>query len=165
MKITFQGGEVNLEGVALVEGAKAPDFTGVKTDLSPWSLKDAGDTVKIISSVPSLDTPVCDIQTKRFNKEASSLKGVTVVTVSLDLPFAQARWCAAANANSHIVLSDYAERDFGKKFGTLVKELKLLTRAVFVLDKNNVVKYVQYVPEITNEPDYESAIKAAKELL
>ena len=165
MKITFQGGEVHLEGVSLVEGAKAPDFTGVKTDLSPWSLKDAGDTVKIISSVPSLDTPVCDIQTKRFNKEASSLKGVTVVTVSLDLPFAQARWCAAANANSHIVLSDYAERDFGKKFGTLIKELKLLTRAVFVLDKNNVVKYVQYVPEITNEPDYESAIKAAKELL
>ncbi|TXJ47073.1 thiol peroxidase [Brachyspira pilosicoli] len=165
MKITFQGGEVHLEGVALVEGAKAPDFTGVKTDLSPWSLKDAGDTVKIISSVPSLDTPVCDIQTKRFNKEASSLKGVTVVTVSLDLPFAQARWCAAANANSHIVLSDYAERDFGKKFGTLIKELKLLTRAVFVLDKNNVVKYVQYVPEITNEPDYESVIKAAKELL
>ena len=165
MKITFQGGEVHLEGVALVEGAKAPDFTGVKTDLSPWSLKDAGDTVKIISSVPSLDTPVCDIQTKRFNKEASSLKGVTVVTVSLDLPFAQARWCAAANANSHIVLSDYAERDFGKKFGTLIKELKLLTRAVFVLDKNNVVKYVQYVPEITHEPDYESAIKAAKELL
>ena len=165
MKITFQGGEVHLEGVALVEGAKAPDFTGVKTDLSPWSLKDARDTVKIISSVRSLDTPVCDIQTKRFNKEASSLKGVTVVTVSLDLPFAQARWCAAANANSHIVLSDYAERDFGKKFGTLIKELKLLTRAVFVLDKNNVVKYVQYVPEITNEPDYESAIKAAKELL
>ena len=165
MKITFQGGEVHLEGVALVEGAKAPDFTGVKTDLSPWSLKDAGDTVKIISSVPSLDTPVCDVQTKRFNKEASSLKGVTVVTVSLDLPFAQARWCAAANANSHIVLSDYAERDFGKKFGTLIKELKLLTRAVFVLDKNNVVKYVQYVPEITHEPDYESAIKAAKELL
>lgn len=165
MKITFQGGEVHLEGVALVEGAKAPDFTGVKTDLSPWSLKDAGDTVKIISSVPSLDTSVCDVQTKRFNKEASSLKGVTVVTVSLDLPFAQARWCAAANANSHIVLSDYAERDFGKKFGTLIKELKLLTRAVFVLDKNNVVKYVQYVPEITNEPDYESAIKAAKELL
>ena len=165
MKITFQGGEVHLEGVSLVEGAKAPDFTGVKTDLSPWSLKDAGDTVKIISSVPSLDTPVCDIQTKRFNKEASSLKGVTVVTVSLDLPFAQARWCAAANANSHIVLSDYAERDFGKKFGTLIKELKLLTRAVFVLDKNNVVKYVQYVPEITHEPDYEAAIKAAKELL
>ncbi|MEI0531382.1 thiol peroxidase [Brachyspira pilosicoli] len=165
MKITFQGGEVHLEGVSLVEGAKAPDFTGVKTDLSPWSLKDAGDTVKIISSVPSLDTPVCDVQTKRFNKEASSLKGVTVVTVSLDLPFAQARWCAAANANSHIVLSDYAERDFGKKFGTLIKELKLLTRAVFVLDKNNVVKYVQYVPEITHEPDYEAAIKAAKELL
>ena len=165
MKITFQGGEVHLEGVSLVEGAKAPDFTGVKTDVSPWSLKDAGDTVKIISSVPSLDTPVCDVQTKRFNKEAASLPGVTVVTVSLDLPFAQARWCAAANANSHIVLSDYAERDFGKKFGTLIKELKLLTRAVFVLDKNNVVKHVQYVPEITNEPDYEAAIKAAKELL
>ena len=165
MKITFQGGEVHLEGVSLVEGAKAPDFTGVKTDLSPWSLKDAGDTVKIISSVPSLDTPVCDVQTKRFNKEAASLPGVTVVTVSLDLPFAQARWCAAANANSHIVLSDYAERDFGKKFGTLIKELKLLTRAVFVLDKNNVVKHVQYVPEITNEPDYEAAIKGAKELL
>ena len=165
MKITFQGGEVHLEGVSLVEGAKAPDFTGVKTDLSPWSLKDAGDTVKIISSVPSLDTPVCDVQTKRFNKEAASLPGVTVVTVSLDLPFAQARWCAAANANSHIVLSDYAERDFGKKFGTLIKELKLLTRAVFVLDKNNVVKYVQYVPEITNEPDYEAEIKAAKELI
>ena len=139
MKITFQGGEVHLEGVALIEGAKAPDFLGVKTDLSPYYLSDAGSTVKI--------------------------NGVTVITVSLDLPFAQARWCAAANANSHIVLSDYAERDFGKKFGTLIKELKLLTRAVFVLDKDNIVKYVQYVPEITNEPDYEAALNEAKSLL
>ena len=165
MKITFQGGEVHLEGAALTEGAKAPNLSGAKTDLSAWSLSDAGSTVKIISSVPSLDTPVCDIQTKRFNKEAANLDGVTVVTVSLDLPFAQARWCAAANANSHIVLSDYAERDFGKKYGTLIQELKLLTRAVFVLDKDNVVRYVQYVPEITNEPDYEAALKAAKALL
>ena len=165
MTVTFQGATQTLEGAQLSVGAKALDFTVVKTDLSPWSLKDAGDTVKIISSVPSLDTPVCDIQTKRFNKEAASLKGVTVVTVSVDLPFAQARWCAAANASSHIVASDYNQKDFGRKFGTLLKELQLLTRAVFVLDKDNVVKYVQYVPEITNEPDYDAALNAAKALL
>ena len=150
MTVTFQGATQNLEGAQLTVGAKALDFTVLKTDLSPWSLKDAGDTVKIISSVPSLDTPVCDIQTKRFNKEAASLKGVTVVTVSVDLP---------------IVASDYNQKDFGRKFGTLLKELQLLTRAVFVLDKDNVVKYVQYVPEITNEPDYDAALNAAKALL
>lgn len=165
MKITFQGKEVHLEGVPLTVGAKAQNFFGTKPDLSTWSLSDAGSTVKIISAVPSLDTPICDIQTKRFNKEAASLKGVTVVTVSVDLPFAQARWCGAANANSHIVLSDYAEKDFGKKFGAFVTELKLLARAVFVLDKDNIVKYVQYVPEIASEPNYEAALNAAKSLL
>lgn len=165
MTVTFQGATQTLEGAQLSTEAKAMDFTVLKTDLSPWSLKDAGDTVKIISSVPSLDTPVCDIQTKRFNKEAASLKGVTVITISVDLPFAQARWCAAANANNHIVASDYNQKDFGRKFGTLLKELQLLTRAVFVLDKDNTVKYVQYVPEITNEPDYDAALNAAKALL
>ena len=165
MTVTFQGATQTLEGAQLSVGAKALDFTVVKTDLSPWSLKDAGDTVKIISSVPSLDTPVCDMQTKRFNKEAANLKGVTVVTISLHLPFAQARWCGAANVSSHIVASDYNQKDFGRKFGTLLKELQLLTRAVFVLDKDNVVKYVQYVPEITNEPDYDAALNAAKALL
>ncbi|WP_297203592.1 thiol peroxidase [uncultured Brachyspira sp.] len=165
MTVTFQGATQNLEGAQLSVGSKALDFTVEKTDLSPWKLSDAGNTVKIISSVPSLDTPVCDVQTKRFNKEAAALPGVTVVTVSVDLPFAQARWCAAANASSHIVASDYNQKDFGRKFGTLLKELQLLTRAVFVLDKDNTVKYVQYVPEITNEPDYDAALKAAKALL
>ena len=165
MGITFQGNPLTLEGTALQVGAKAPDFTITKGDLSPWSLNDAGNTVKIISCVPSLDTPVCDVQTKRFNKEAASLSGVTVVTVSMDLPFAQARWCAAADANSHIVASDYAERDFAVKYGALIKELKLLTRAIFVLDKDNTVKYVEYVSEITNEPNYEAALNAAKALL
>ena len=143
MTVTFQGATQNLEGAQLTVGAKALDFTVLKTDLSPWSLKDAGDTVKIISSVPSLDTPVCDIQTKRFNKEAASLPGVTVVTVSVDLPFAQARWCAAANASSHIVASDYNQKDFGRKFGTLLKELQLLTRAVFVLELLNMFSTFQ----------------------
>ena len=135
MTVTFQGATQNLEGVQLSVGSKALDFTVLKTDLSPWSLKDAGDTVKIISSVPSLDTPVCDVQSKRFNKEAASLKGVTVVTISVDLPFAQARWCAAANANSHIVASDY-----NQVYDTYVQEL--VDSKMYEEDENGNVIFV-----------------------
>lgn len=165
MSITFQGNPMHLVGAQLIVGSKAPNFTDVKPDLTPWSLSDAGNTIKIISAVPSLDTGVCQIQTKRFNKEAAKLNGVTVITVSLDLPFAQSRWCGAEGIKDHIVISDYQERDFGKKYGTLIEELKLLTRSVFVLDKDNTVKYVEYVSEVTNEPNYEAAIKAVKDLM
>lgn len=162
--ITFQGNPLNLEGSRLSVGNTAPDFTLIKQDLSPMHLKDVSG-IKIISVIPSIDTPVCDIQTRRFNKEASEIKGATVITVSMDLPFAQARWCGAIGVENMIVASDYADRDFGKKYGLLIKELKLLSRAVLVLDKDNKVVYTEYLKEITNEPDYKAAIEAVKKLL
>lgn len=165
MKITFGGNPLTVPGIQLKIGDVAPVFNATKPDLSNFSLSDAKDTVKIISVVPSIDTPVCSIQTKRFNKKATSLEGITIITVSLDLPFAMARWCAAENVDKIVLASDYKDRAFGKKYSLLIDELKLLTRAILVLDKNNVVKYIEYISEITNEPNYDEAIKHAKDLL
>ena len=164
--ITFQGGPLTLVGNEIAVGQTAPDFTAVANDLSPYKLSDDKGKVVIISSVPSLDTPVCDTQTRKFNEAAASLgENVVIVTVSMDLPFAQARWCGAAGVEQVKTVSDYNGVDFGNKYGLLIKELHLLTRAVLVVDPQETVQYYQLVPEVTDEPDYDAALEAAKKLL
>lgn len=164
--ITFKGNPFTLLGPQLKVGDKAPDFSVVDNGLAPVSLASHSGKVKIISSVPSLDTPVCDSETRRFNQEAAGLPGnVVVLTVSLDLPFAQKRWCGAAGIDKVVTLSDYRERSFGQNYGVLIKELLLLTRAVFVVDANDTIQYIQIVPEVTSEPDYADVIVAVKKLL
>jgi thioredoxin-dependent peroxiredoxin len=164
--ITMKGNPLTLTGTEVKVGQKAPNFTVVGNDLSPVTLSSyAGKTV-ILASVPSLDTGVCDVMTRRFNEEAGKLgKDVVVLTISMDLPFAQKRWCGAAGVEHVTTLSDYQTADFGMQYGLLIKELRLLARAVLVIDKAGVVRYVQIVPEIATEPDYAAALKAAKEIL
>lgn len=138
----------------------------VDTSLAAKSLKDYAGAIKIISSVPSLDTPVCDAETRRFNQEAASLPAnVVVLTISLDLPFAQKRWCGAAGIDRVVTLSDYRDRSFGLAYGVLIKELMLLSRSVFVVDGGGVVRYLQHVPEVTSEPDYAAVIAAVRAIL
>lgn len=164
--VTFKGNPVTLLGPEIRVGDKAPDFRVVDNALAPVTLADFKGKIKIISSVPSLDTPVCDRETRRFNDEAAKLPGnVVVLTVSLDLPFAQKRWCAAAEADRVKVLSDYQDRSFAAAFGVLIKELKLLSRSVFVVDEKDAVRYVQHVKEIGSEPDYDAVLGVVKELI
>jgi len=164
--ITFKGNPFTLLGPELKAGDKAPDFAVVDNGLAPVSLASSAGKIRIISSVPSLDTPVCDTETRRFNQEAAGLPGdVVVLTISLDLPFAQKRWCGAAGIDKVMTLSDYRERSFGQNYGVLIKELLLLTRAIFVIDAQDVIRYIQIVPEVTSEPDYAAVIAAAKALL
>lgn len=164
--ITFKGNPMTLLGPELKVGDAAPEFTVVDNALTPTTLASYAGKVKIISAVPSLDTPVCDTETRRFNQEAANLPGdVVVLTISQDLPFAQKRWCGAAGIDKVVTLSDYRERSFGLAYGVLIKELLLLTRAVFVLDAADKIRYIQIVPEVTAEPDYAAAIAAAKALL
>ena len=161
--ITFQGNPLTLLGSGVKVGDKAPDFQTLDNGLAPVSLANYLGKVIIISSVPSLDTPVCDLETRRFNEEAAKLgKDVIVLTVSMDLPFAQARWCGAAGVNHVTTLSDHKDASFGQAYGVLIKELRLLARAVFVVDRTGIIRYVELVKEITHEPDYDSALKAAK---
>lgn len=161
-KITFKGNPVTLLGEEVKVGDQAPSFTVLANDLSEKTLNDYSG-VKLISVVPSLDTGVCDAQTRRFNEEADKLGNVKVLTVSMDLPFAQKRWCGANGIENVETLSDHREASFGKAYGALIEELRLLARSVFVVDSSNKVTYVQYVPEATDHPDYESALQAAKE--
>ncbi|MCC6580913.1 MAG: thiol peroxidase [Phycisphaeraceae bacterium] len=164
--ITFKGNPMTLTGNSLKVGDIAPDFKAVKTDMSECSLADLKGNVVLISSVPSLDTPVCDLQTKRFNAEAGKLGDkVKVVTVSLDLPFAQRRWCGANDAKHVITVSDYKHHQFGQNFGLLIKELALLTRSVLVVDKQGKITYCEVVGEVTKEPNYDAALAAAKAAL
>jgi thioredoxin-dependent peroxiredoxin len=164
--ITFKGNPMTLLGPELKVGDAAPDFVLVDNALGQTTLASYSGKIKIISAVPSIDTPVCDTETRRFNQEAAALPGdVVVLTVSLDLPFAQKRWCGAAGIDKVITLSDYRDRNFGLGYGVLIKELMLLSRAVFVLDGQNMIRYIQIVPEVTAEPDYAAAIAAAKSLL
>jgi len=164
--ITFKGNPFTLLGPQLKAGDKAPNFAVVDNGLAPVSLASSAGKIRIISSVPSLDTPVCDTETRRFNQEAAGLPGdVVVLTISLDLPFAQKRWCGAAGIDKVMTLSDYRERSFGQNYGVLIKELLLLTRAIFVIDAQDVIRYIQIVPEVTSEPDYAAVIVAAKSLL
>jgi len=164
--VTFQGSPLNLLGNEVFTGNEAPDFQALANDLSTIKLSDFRGKVCIISSVPSLDTPVCDTQTRKFNEEAQKLgDDIVVLTVSMDLPFAQKRWCAAAGIENVKTLSDHRDASFGTAFGLLIKELRLLARAVFVIDKQGVIRYIELVPELTNEPNYQAALKAAKQLL
>lgn len=162
--ITFKGNPMTLIGPEIRVGDKAPDFRVVDNGLAPVTLASFKGKIKIVSAVPSLDTPVCDMETRRFNQEASKLPGdVVVLTVSMDLPFAQKRWCAAAGVDKVKTLSDFQDRSFGQAYGVLIKELKLLSRSLFVIDANDTVRYIQHVREVTTEPDYEAVLRAAKE--
>lgn len=163
--ITFKGGPLTLVGPAPVLGTKAPEFTALANDLSPVTLSSLKGQVLILASVPSLDTPVCDLETRRFNEEAGKLQGVKVLTLSMDLPFAQKRWCGAAGVANVQTLSDHRDASYGQAYGLLIKELRLLARAVIVVDKQGIIRYIQIVPEVTQEPDYTAALAAAKKLL
>ncbi|MCI1574115.1 MAG: thiol peroxidase [Weizmannia coagulans] len=162
--VTFKGNPVTLEGTEVKVGDKAPDFTVLDNDLNEVTFSDTKGGVRIFSVVPSIDTGVCDAQTRRFNEEAAKLgKEVNVYTFSCDLPFAQKRWCGASGLDHVKVLSDHRDLSFGKAYGVVMKELRLLARAVFVVDSNDTVTYVEYVSEGTNHPDYEKALQAAKD--
>lgn len=163
--ITMGGNPMTLVGPEIKVGEKAPEFVVVKQDLLPYSLSDSIGKVRIISVVPSLDTGVCELQTIDFNQRASQLKDVQIITISVDLPFAQSRFCAAKGIDNSIVVSDYQAHDFGTKYGFLIDELKLLARGIVVVDKNDIVQYVEYVSEVTNHVDYDKAIEAAKKLI
>lgn len=161
---TFKNNPLTLIGPELKKGDKAPNFQLLGNDLSPVSLENFKGKTKLISVVPSLDTPVCDMQTKRFNEEASRLPSdVVVLTVSTDLPFAQARWCGAAHADKIKTLSDHRDAAFGKAYGVLIKELRLLSRSIFIIGSDDKIQYVEYVKEITQHPNYEKALGALRE--
>ncbi|MGI6395075.1 MAG: thiol peroxidase [bacterium] len=163
--ITFGGNPLTLMGAEIKVGMKAPDFYGLNNNLEPVKLSDFNGKVRIISVFPSIDTPVCAAQTRRFNVEAAELGDIQILTISCDLPFALGRFCAAEGIDKELTLSDHRELDFGLKYGFAIEELRLLSRGVIVVDKDGVVRYVEYVKEITDEPNYEPAIKAAKELV
>jgi thiol peroxidase len=163
--ITFMGNPLTLTGNEVKVGDVAPDFVVLDNNLSPVKLSPFLGKICILSSVPSLDTPVCDMETRKFNETAGKLgKDVVILTISMDLPFAQKRWCAAAGVNEVQTLSDHREASFGNSFGVLIKELRLLARAVFIVDRKGVVQYIQLVKEIASEPDYEAVLNALKKL-
>ena len=161
--VTSRGNPLTLVGPALKVGDKAPEFTALNNDLQPVKLSDSAGKVRLVSVVTSLDTSVCDTQTVTFNKRAAELgEDVRLYTISNDLPFAQKRFCAARAVDQLQTLSDYRDVDFGTKYGLLIKELRLLARAVMVIDKDDTIRYLQIVPEVTTEPDYEAALEALK---
>ncbi|WP_188453404.1 thiol peroxidase [Virgibacillus oceani] len=160
--VTFHQDPVTLLGKEIKVGDNAPEFTVLSNDLQEVTLDNYKGKVKLISVVPSIDTGVCSEQTRRFNEEADKIAGAHVLTISMDLPFAQKRWCAANGIKNLDTLSDHRDADFGEKYGVLIKELRLLSRSIFVVDSNNKVTYVEYVNEVTNHPDYDKALEAAK---
>lgn len=162
---TMRGNPLTLIGPELKVGDKAPDFDTVSDTLQPVNLEKTGKSVRIFSVIPSLDTPVCDAQTKRFDEEASKLPSVQIYTVSMDLPFAQKRWCGAFGADKVKMLSDHRNGSFGEHYGTLIKDLRIQSRAIFVVDQNNTIQYAQYVKEVADHPDYDSALAVAKTLV
>ena len=159
--VTMAGNPLTLVGNALKVGDKAPDFTVVDNSLARTGLSAYKGRVVVISAVPSLDTPVCDVETRRFNVEAGKLgDDVAVLTISMDLPFAQKRWCGAAGVSHVTTLSDHMDANFGLAYGVLIKDLRLLARAVFVIDRDNTIRHIEIVSEIRKEPDYEACLKA-----
>ncbi len=163
--VTFQGSPLTLVGRELRVGDKAPDFEAIGNDLTPVKLSSFGGRVCIIASVPSLDTPVCDTETRKFNQEATkSGEDLVILTISMDLPFAQKRWCGAAGVTRVKTLSDHRDSGFGLAYGVLIKDLRLLARAVFLVDRDGVIQHVQVVKEITEEPDYDAVWAAVKKL-
>ncbi len=161
--ITFKGNPLTLEGHGVQIGDIAPDFTVIDGELKPLRLSDFSNTIVIISSVPSLDTPVCEIQTKKFNEEAAKLNA-KIITISMDLPFAQNRFCKSFNIGNIKIASDYKGHDFSSKYGLIIKELGLTARSVIIINKDNRVAYIQVVKEVTSEPNYEEVITEAKKL-
>ena len=165
-KVTFGGKPVTLVGNRCKAGEKAPSFTVIDAALQPVSSEDFRGKVRIFSVFPSVDTPVCSLQNIRFNREASALgDGVAVLSISVDLPFAQKRFCAAEGIDRVYVYSDHRDLDFGMKYGMVIEGLRLLTRAVVVVDRDDVIRYIEYVPEVTHEPDYDKALAVARELV
>ncbi len=162
--VTMGGNAVTLVGTEVRVGDKAPDFTALTKDLSPYGLKDMEGKIKLISVVPSIDTGVCDLQTMTFNEEAAKLKDVEVITISMDLPFALNRYCAAKNIENSKTLSDHRDASFGKAYGFLIEELRLLARGVVVIDQNNIIQHVEYVKEIANHPDYDTTLEVVGKL-
>jgi thiol peroxidase len=163
--VTMKGNPVTLLGREIKIGDKAPEFTVLRNDQSEYTLKDAGDKIKIISVVPSLDTGVCELQTINFNEAASELGDVVILTISVDLPFAQKRFCGAHGIDKVITLSDHRDLSFGLNYGFVMEELRLLARGVVVLDRDNVVRYVEYVKEIGTHPDYDRVLEEVKKLI
>ncbi len=162
---TLKGNPLTLIGPELKAGDTAPDFACVDNGLQPVKLAGTGSGVRIFSVVPSLDTPVCDMQTKRFSDEAGKLSDIAIYTISMDLPFAQTRWCGAFGVDNIKMLSDHVSGSFGSAYGTLIKELRIECRAIFVLDKDNTIRHAEYVKEVTDHPNYDGALAAAKGLL
>jgi thioredoxin-dependent peroxiredoxin len=162
-EVTLKGNPITLLGPRIEANEEAPEFSVLKDLVTPASLKDTGGKVRILLSVPSLDTPVCSIEAKRFSDEVAGLgDDVVVQVVSVDTPFAMGRWCAAENVTNIQTLSDFRDRDFGKKYGVEIKGLGIYTRAAFVVDRQGEVLYSEYVPEVAQEPNYEAVLEAAK---
>lgn len=161
MKITFNGDPITLVENQVKVGDTAPDFLVVDNTLKDLTLSDTKGK-RIFVTVPSLDTSVCDMEVRKFNEEVSKLEDVTVYVVSMDLPFAQVRWCGNAGVDRVKTVSDYKQKSFGKNYGALIEEFCFLTRAIFVVDENNKITYVEYCKDVVNEPDYESALNAVK---
>jgi thiol peroxidase len=164
--VTFKGNPLTVLGNEVKTGQQAPDFEVVANDMSVVSFSSFAGQVCIICAVPSLDTPVCDTETRRFNEEAGKLgENVKILTISMDLPFAQKRWCAAAGIKNLQTLSDYREANFGTTYGILIKEMRLLARAIFVVDKTERINYIQLVKEMSSEPDYQAVLDVAKKTI
>lgn len=164
--VTMHGNPLTLVGQELSVGDAAPDLELLDNDLNAVMLSSFQGKICVISAVPSLDTPVCDMETRRFNEEAGKLgDDVVILTVSMDLPFAQKRWCGAAGVKSVITLSDHRDAAFGTAFGVLIKELRLLGRAIFVLDRNGIIQYIQNVKELSEEPNYDTVIDAIQKIV
>lgn len=163
-KVTFKGNPMTLKGSEVQTGDSAPDFKVLDNNLEEVTLKDFSGKKKLISVVPSLDTGVCSKQTRKFNEDAASVDNAVVITISNDLPFAQKRWCANEGIDNAVTLSDHKDLSFGENYGTVMEELRLQARSVFVVDENDKVVYVEYVSEGTDEPDYSKAVEALKSL-
>jgi len=162
---TLKGNPITLVGEEVKNGQNAPDFKALTSDLKDANLESFKGKIKLIASVPSLDTPICDLQIKRFNDEATKIsKDVVIIFISMDLPFAQKRFCQAYNIKKVKTLSDHKDGSFGLNYGVLIKELRLLSRAIFIVDKNDKIAYVEYVKEVGSHPDYESALGALKNI-
>jgi len=163
--VTSQGNPVTLLGAEIKVGQKAPDFKLLAIDMREVELSQTRGKVRLLSVVPSLDTPVCDLQTQRFEEEASKLTDVVIYTISMDLPFAQARYGDAHNIRNLQTLSDHRDASFGTAYGVLIKELRLLARAIFIIDTDETVRYVEYVKEVSQHPDYENALEALHKVI
>lgn len=163
-EVTMKGSPITLLGPRLTTGITAPDFMVVNPDMSPLKLNQFAGKVIVINPVPSIDTSVCDAQVHKFNELAGSLKDVVILSVSVDLPFALSRYCAAEGIDAVKTTSDYNHLDFGLKYGYVIEELRLLSRGLVVIDQQGIIKYIEYVKEVTTHPDYDAALAVVKQL-